>query len=90
MELQKMHKCDHCGAIAGKKRPIGQYKVELFGFEYHNEYKLLCITCLKHYRRLSIEEEMVKENAEKSPGFFEGLMAFTKKHIHHHSENVTP
>ena len=89
METHEAHCCDHCGAVAGKKRPVGRYTVELFGFEYHNEFKLLCITCLKYYKRMAIEEELEKSEAEKNPGFFEGLFAFTKRHSHSSTDNIT-
>lgn len=38
---------------------------------------------------MAIEEELEKREAEKRPGFFEGLIAFTKRHSHSNTENMT-
>lgn len=82
VELDKIHKCDHCGAIAGKKRPVGKYIVELHAFEYDGELKLLCITCYKLYRRMALKEAMEIESEESHHGLFNGLKDAYKKVFH--------
>ena len=79
MEIQDLHKCDHCKAIAGKKRPVGKYIVELYGYEYQNETKLLCISCLRYYKKLALQEERRKELEAKPSGFFDGFISITKR-----------
>ena len=71
--------CDHCGALAGKPRPVGKYMVKLYAFENEAGVKLFCITCLKHFKKLDADLKLKSEQSNTSSGFFEGLMAFYKK-----------
>ena len=88
MELEKIHSCDHCGAVAGKKRPVGNYIVELFPFEQEGELKLLCISCFKYYRKLALKAAMDEERKEEEIGFFTNLKWMYQKAFH--SEEKEP
>ena len=49
MESEYLHKCDHCGAEEGKKRPIGKYIVELHPFRKGDKLIYLCMPCYTYY-----------------------------------------
>ena len=79
IDLNAYCSCSHCGEKAGSYRSMGKYERELFPYESTNDFKLLCIECVKKELKLINSEIETHKETGSSGALLASLLNVYRK-----------